>query len=177
MHSPENGGRRPERKIGEILIEQGRISREQLDEALAVQKTEKKYIGKILVSLGYLAEEELARALSVRLSVEYVRPVDIRVDPEVVGIISEDVLIQHKAVPIRIDGGRLIVAMSDPNDIHARSDLTISAGYPITPVIAAEGALRSLQRQLFGGDQMQGAVAELTGAVEATRAAEAEPGT
>ncbi len=52
MHSSENGGRPAERKIGEVLIERGTISREQLDEALEVQKTSAKYLGRILVSLG-----------------------------------------------------------------------------------------------------------------------------
>jgi hypothetical protein len=61
VHSPETGGRPAERKIGEVLIEQGTISREQPEEALEVQKTNEKYVGRILVSLGYLGEEDLAR--------------------------------------------------------------------------------------------------------------------
>ena len=57
----------------------------------------------------------------------------MRVDPEVLGIIGEDVLIQHKAVPIRVDGDTLMVAMSYPKDVYARSGLTMSDGYPIRP--------------------------------------------
>ena len=52
MHSPENGGRPAERKIGEVFTGRGTISREQLDEALEVQKTSVKYLGRILISLG-----------------------------------------------------------------------------------------------------------------------------
>ena len=161
------------KKIGEILVAQGKVTKEQIDEALAIQKTDARNIGKILVSLGYISEDDLAQALSMRLNVEYVALFEVEVDPEVLGIIEEDVLIQHKAVPLRIEDGRLIVAMSDPNDIYARSDLTISAGFPVTAVVAAEDAVRRLQDQLFGnGAVVDGALAELAGAVQAYRATE-----
>jgi hypothetical protein len=94
---------------------------------------------------------------------------EILVDPEVLGIISEDVFLQHKALPLRVESGRLMVAMAEPNDIYARSDLTISAGYPIAPVIAAEDAIRSLQGRLFDRETpKQSAPPPPTGAVDAT---------
>lgn len=163
-----------EKKIGEILVAQGKVTDEQIDEALAIQKTDARGIGKVLVSLGYINEDELAQALSMRLNVEYVALFEVHVDPDVLGIIEEDVLIQHKAVPLRIEDGRLIVAMIDPNDIYSRSDLTISAGYPITAVVAAEDAIRRLQDQLFGNGA--GALAELADAVQAYRATEEQDG-
>ena len=95
MHSPETGGRPAERKIGEVLIEQGTISREQLEEALEDQKTNEKYVGRILVSLGYLGEEDLARGLGTRLGTEYVALLEEQVDDEVLGIITEDVLFSY----------------------------------------------------------------------------------
>ncbi len=176
MHSPDDGRRPPQRKIGEILISQGKITEKQLEEALEVQKTDGRHVGKILVSLGYLSHEDLARALGLRLNVEYVALFEVKVDPDVLGIISEDVLLQHQAVPIRIENGRLMVAMSEPNNIYARSDLTISAGYPVTPVIASEDDIRRLQEQLFGDGvhSVESAVAELDEAVR-TSAGEAEP--
>ena len=162
-----------EKKIGEILVAQGKVTDEQIDEALAIQKTDSRSIGKILVSLGYISDDDLAQALSMRLNVEYVALFEVHVDPDVLGIIEEDVLLQHKAVPLRIEDGRLIVAMTDPNDIYSRSDLTISAGYPITAVVAAEDAVRRLQEQLFGnGAVVDGALAELADAVQAYRATE-----
>ncbi len=141
------------RKIGEILVERGMITEDQLQEALEAQKTDGRSIGKILVSMGYLTTEDLARALSERLNVDYVALFEIEVDPEVRGVISENVLAQHNAVPLKIDNGRLIVAMSDPNDLYARSDLTISAGHPITPVVAAEDAVSALRHNLFGAEE------------------------
>ncbi len=175
MHSFSSTGKGDEvfkeKKLGEILVGQGKITEEQLDEALAIQKTESRKIGRILLALGYISEDDLAQALSMRLNVEYVELSGADVGPEVLGIIEEAVLLQHRAVPLRTEDGRLIVAMADPNDIHARSDLTISAGYPITAVVASEAAVRRLHEQLFGNRAVvNGALAELDGAVRAYRA-------
>ncbi len=172
MHSPDANGRPQERRIGSILLSMNATTEEQLEEALEVQKTDKRSIGKILVSLGYLSHDDLAHALSIRLNVKYAA-LSVQVDQDVLGIIGEDVLLQHKAIPLRVENGRLVVAMSDPNDVYARSELTVSAGYPVTPVVAAEDAVRRLQDRLFGGEgSAQSAVAELD-AVEVVRAAEA----
>ena len=150
MHSPENmSGDAPPRRIGEILVSQGRISRERLDEGLRVQRTDDRRLGKILVSLGYITETELAHALSTRLNVEYVEVSVSDVDPEVLEIVSEDVLVQHHAVPLRMEKGRLLVAMSEPNDLVARSELTISSGYPITTLITSRHAIEEIQSRLF----------------------------
>jgi len=150
MHSHDNSiGDAPPRRLGEILVSQGRISGEQLSEGLRAQQTDGRSLGKILVSLGYIGEEELARALSTRLNVEYVEFSEADVNPEALKTIPEDVLVQHNAVPLRIENGRLLVAMSDPNDLLARSDLTISSGYPITAVIASRDAVEAIQGRLF----------------------------
>jgi hypothetical protein len=154
------------RKIGEILVHRDMITEAQLEEALEAQKTDGRSIGKILVSMGYLTTEDQARAISERLNVDYVALFEIEVDPEVRGVISENVLAQHNAVPLKIDNGRLIVAMSDPNDLYARSDLTISAGHPITPVVAAEDAVSALRHNLFGEQEGSDAPGVQAGPVE-----------
>ena len=126
-------------KIGDILLAEGKITEEQLKEALEIQKRDQRNLGEILISLGYITHDDSTWVLS-----------EVEVDPEVLGIIGEDVLVHHKAVPLRVEDGRLIVAMSDPNDVYARSDLAMSAGHPITPVTVTEDALLCLQEQLFG---------------------------
>ena len=153
MRSPNGPGDVSRRGIEDILFLERKIDGKQLEEALEIQKEDKRDLGKVLVSLGHITHEDLARALSDQLCLEYVDLSGVQVDPEVLGIIGEDVLVRHRAMPLRVENGRLLVAMSDPNDVHARSDLTISAGHPITPVVVAEDALRRLQEQTFGLDK------------------------
>ncbi len=156
MHSPENSsGDAPPRRIGEILVSQGRIAAEQLTEGLWAQQSDGRSLGRVLVSLGYINEKELAHALSTRLNVEYVEVSEDDVDPRVLKIIPEEVLVQHHAMPLRVENGRLLVAMSDPNDLLARSDLTIGSGYPITTVITARDDLKEIQGRLFSSYEPQ----------------------
>jgi type IV pilus assembly protein PilB len=90
MRSPDDPRRLSRRKIGEILVSIGKISDEQLKEALEIQKSDGRNLGKILVSLGYVTPEDLAHALSVCLNLEYGNLSEVEVDQEVLGIISED---------------------------------------------------------------------------------------
>ena len=74
-----------EHSIGTVLVSMQMVTRKQLEEALEVQKTEKRGVGKILVSLGHLTSDGLARALSTCSGLPYVAPSELRADPDVLG--------------------------------------------------------------------------------------------
>ena len=151
MQSPEFSGLGGEtRRIGEILVDQGKVTEEQVNEALEIQKTDSRSLGKILVAKGFITNDDLAVALAMRLDVEFVDLAESSVDQEMLELFDEVVLQQHNAVPLKIEHGRLLVAMSSPNDLFARSDLTISAGYPVTPVIASHDSIQLLHERVFG---------------------------
>lgn len=147
MRSPNGPGDVSQRGIEDILLLERKIDVEQLDveqleEALELQKEDKRDLGKVLVSLSYITHEDLVRALSDQLGIDYMDLSGVQVDPEVLGIIGEDVPVRHRAMPLWVENGRLLVAMSDPNDVHARSALTISVVHPITPLVVAPHTLR-----------------------------------
>ncbi len=151
MQSPEFSGLGGEtRRIGEILVDQGKVTEEQVNEALEIQKTDSRSLGKIMVAKGFITNDDLAVALAMRLDVEFVDLAESSVDQEMLELFDEVVLQQHNAVPLKIEHGRLLVAMSSPNDLFARSDLTISAGYPVTPVIASHDSIQLLHERVFG---------------------------
>ena len=108
LEAPNTSGQT--RRIGEVLVAQGKATEGQVSEALEAHKTDPRNLGKIMVSKGFISEEDLAVALAVRLSVEYVALFEVEMDPEVLGIVEEDVLVQHSAVPLKIEQGRLVVA-------------------------------------------------------------------
>ena len=138
------------RDLGEHLVAAGTISEEQLAEARERTRTDGESLRKMLVSLGYMSSDEVAHALARVQNVEYVDLSSERPDPDLMGLIAEDVLVRHGAVPLRAEDGRLIVAMTDPGDAEARSELTISAGHPVTPVVASEEEIRRVLRRQFG---------------------------
>ena len=156
-------------ELGEILVSEGKISREQLEEALLVQREDTREIGRILLELGYVGEADLARVLARRLSLKYVEFTHNDVDRRAVGLVDRRVLRRHGAMPLRVENDRLVVAMSDPSDLYAIEDLTILSGYPVTPAVAARSDIQRAFDRVFAVGQ----VAELLEEVAAEAPAEA----
>ncbi len=148
----EGRGRRPggvATKMGDILIAAGKITDEQLQEALELQHQDRREIGRILLSLGYISKLDLAQALATRLRLDYTELIESDVDLAVLGLVDQKVVRRHGVMPVRMEEGRLIVAMSNPTDIHALEDLMMISGYPITPVVALEEQITRVQNKLY----------------------------
>jgi type IV pilus assembly protein PilB len=135
--------------LGEALVSERRISREQLEEALAVRRRDSRELGQILLDFGYVDEADLARVLARRLRLEYVGFSHRDVDRQAAGLVDRKVLRRHRVMPLRVREGRLIVAMSDPTDLYALEDLTMLSGYPVTPVVAVREDIERAFEKLF----------------------------
>ncbi|QIN82971.1 hypothetical protein GBA63_10165 [Rubrobacter tropicus] len=153
VHAGTVGGR-----IGDILVAAGDIMPEQLEEALALQREDRREIGQILLSLGYVGKAVLARALAARLRLEYVEITERDVDRAATSLVDPRVLRKYGAMPMRVEGGRLVVAMSEPNNFYALEDIRMISGYPITPVVAVDDDIRRVQNKVFA---MSAEVSEL----------------
>jgi type IV pilus assembly protein PilB len=137
--------RRSERgggKIGELLLSEGKIDREQLDQALALHRDEGRDVDEILLSLGHVGKADLAEAMAKRLKLEYVEITEKDVDRKAASLVDRRVLRKHGALPLRVEDGRLVVAMSDPTNFYALEDLTMLSGHPVRPVVALEDEIR-----------------------------------
>jgi len=108
------------KRIGDILIEQGLITSKQLKEALEVQKNgNKKRLGEIFVETGAITREELYEVLQYVYEAEYVDLSNYVIDPEVISLISEKTALQFKLIPISKNDNELIIAMANPLDVYA----------------------------------------------------------
>ncbi len=132
--------RKPSKKrTGEILVEMGLITPQQLADALEEQKSTHRRIGEILVARGFVKSPELAEALGRRLGVRFIDLHDTRVDPGATNLITERDARRYAALPVTfLDDHTLLVAMVDPANIFAIDDLRILTGYDIEPAIATE---------------------------------------
>lgn len=111
-----------DKRIGDILIEQGLITSQQLKEALEMQKKgNKKRLGEILVEIGAIRREELYETLQYIYETEYVDLSNYVIDPEVISLIPEKTALQFKLIPISKNNGEdeLVIAMANPLDIYA----------------------------------------------------------
>ena len=137
-------------RIGEVLVSWGKLTPEQLQTVLDLAKDDHRRLGDTLLSRNLVSGEDLARAVAEATGFEYVSLSESSVDPTAVSLLGEKVLRKYRALPLRVEGGRLVLATSDPTNVLALDDLKTLAGYPIRPVVAAEESIRNLQDRVFG---------------------------
>ncbi len=106
-------------KLGQILVHYKIITPEQLEEGLKIQENTEKRIGEILIDLGRVTQDEINWVLGKQLNLPYVQINVDNIDIQLSKNISENALKKFKAIPIMELNDELIVAMADPTDEEA----------------------------------------------------------
>ena len=118
MKEKQEEKKHPE-KLGEILINYKIITPEQLEEGLKIQKSKGKRIGEILIDLGRVTQDEINWVLGKQLNLPYVQINIDNIDIQLSKNISKNVLKKFKVIPIMELNDELVVAMADPTDEEA----------------------------------------------------------
>jgi len=142
-------------RIGELLVQEGLITREELAKALDEHRVTGHRLGYTLVRLGFVDELALTRALARQYRV---RPVDLsrsQIDPAVARLVPAEIASQHLVLPLRREGRVLWVAMADPTDLRVIDDLKFRTGSDIHPVIAGEYTLRNMIERVYPPEAQQ----------------------
>ncbi|NJD67844.1 MAG: type II secretion system protein GspE [candidate division NC10 bacterium] len=152
MSSGQAGeGREP---IGEILIRDGSITREQLQRGLSHQREIGKRLGETLVEIGYTSEEDVGKALATQYSLPYLPLASLSITPVPIrDRLSPKYLREHKVFPIDVKDGVLTVAMSDLTDPYTLDDIRLSTGLAVSVCIANEREILEAIDQLYGDGQ------------------------
>jgi type IV pilus assembly protein PilB len=141
-------------RLGDILIKEGLITREQLAQALTEQKASKHRLGYVLVKLGLVQELEITKLLARQYRMPAVDLSRFEVDPKLVKLIPADLASKHVVLPLKREGRTLTIAMADPTDHGLLEDLKFITRYDLFPVIAGEYTLRALiERHYESSDQ------------------------
>ena len=135
-------GKKKALDLGTVLIEMGKITSDQINEALQIQKQNGEKLGEILVKLGYCTEVDIANAMARKFGYSAVSLNEIGIDIAAVSLITPEEAQKYQLLPIRKDGRTLLVAMKNPDDIVAIDDLQILTGYSVKPVIVSDSDLR-----------------------------------
>jgi hypothetical protein len=126
-------------KLGELLVEAGVITEQQLEFSLRTQKQRGGRLGKHLVELGFLSESALTKTLSKQLHLPAVSAAAIeRVPQEVIRLLPVDSAHHHRAVPVRREGNHLWLAMTDPTDPRAIAELDAATQLTVRPMVASD---------------------------------------
>jgi type IV pilus assembly protein PilB len=130
-------------RIGEMMIERGLISPEQLDAALNDQRVTGRRMGEILVEMGALSSLDLASILAERLGYPFVDLSERSVDVVLATMIPEEVARRYQALPIARNNDSIVIAMANPENVFALDDLRVLTSASITPVMTESGQLRA----------------------------------
>jgi len=161
-------------KLGQLLINNNVITKEQLKEALEVQKKEGGRIGSVLVKLGFLNEEKLAEFLSKQFGVPVLDLHNYPIDPSITKFLPHEIAQKYQVFPVIKNGATLTVAMADPSNLHAMDDIKFMVGYNVEPVVTTESAIRDYIAMYYEKDDtlpavmggLKGAEEELLSLVE-----------
>jgi hypothetical protein len=116
------------KQLGELLIEAGLITKDQLQHALEVQKDKGGLIGQVLVDLGYVSEEAIAQVITAQYGFPYLPLENYEIDSEIVKIVPKNVAIQYCLIPVDKIGPNLTIAMANPLNSQAVEDIALLSG-------------------------------------------------
>ncbi len=125
-----------QRRLGDILVEQGVITPLQLDEAIQRQRLTGDFIGRVLVSMGYCDEQAIVEALGVQLGMERVDISRLKIPENIIRKIAPDLARFYNVIPIKEVDGALVVAMADPLNLQILDDLRHIVGQPVRGAIS-----------------------------------------
>jgi type IV pilus assembly protein PilB len=140
------------KRLGDLLIEEGLITAEQLATALADKAANQK-IGDALLQRGYITDQQLAEVLEQQLGIPHVNLLQYPFDTNLFSLISKDTARRNLIVPLKKDGNKLYVAMVDPMDFIVIDDLRLSTGFNIETVIGTKDDIIRAINKYYNTDE------------------------
>ena len=141
------------RKIGRVLTKLGVVTREQVHEALAVQKSrsQKVQLGKLLIELGYCQQRDVDRALAGQAGMEFVDLSSVELDEATVGAIPGENARAYQCIPIAYNpsGRKLKIAIKSPDNFQAIDDLRLLMNFNVEAVVADSASIDRLLAQHY----------------------------
>ncbi len=139
------------KQLGELLVERGIITKEQLSRALAMQKDSGGMIGQILVSMGFVTDEQIAQSLTVQYGFPYLPLGSYDIDQEALRLIPEDVSRKNCLIAIDKIASTLTVAMANPLNIAAVEEIESLTGLRVQVFVSTiadvEGAINKYYKK------------------------------
>lgn len=146
----EAGRRIQPPRLGDLLVEQGLLTKEQLAQALKRQQETGERPGQALVSLGYVTPQQIAEVLEFQLGIPHVTLADFPPEEEALRSIPGALARRHQVLPLRIRGSALLLAMADPLNVVAIDEVRLASGYEVRPAVATEEEIAQEIKNRYG---------------------------
>ncbi|MCT4621526.1 MAG: GspE/PulE family protein [Marinisporobacter sp.] len=146
------------KRLGDLLIDAGFITEDQINEALKIQKSSGKKLGEILIDEGFVQEKQMIEILEFQLGIPHMDLEKHYIDAEIPRLINESLAKRHLLIPVKKENNKLFVAMTDPLNIFAMDDVKIATGLEVEPVIATRQGILNAIDQYYGRESAEKAV-------------------
>ena len=163
LKAEESGAPKRRRKLGEVLIEAGLLSQDQLTTALVECAQSGKRLGEYLVDQAIVSEHDITSCLSNQLGFLFVDLAKEDLNPELASTIPEPIAKRYQAVPLRQEGKSLTVAMDNPLDFEAIQDISFLSGCTVKPVLAARSVIKETLEKIYVKPEIEAAIDRITG--------------
>jgi len=143
------------RLFGQTLVEQGVVTKQQLDEAIHKQQTtmSNRRLGEVLVRLGYITRRHISQGLADQLGIPTVSLAEIEIPKKIVDLVPLNVALIYRIVPVRKEGDALCVATADPTNIDVLDNLERLLETPIKPLLCTPDDIRTALARYYGANE------------------------
>lgn len=139
-------------RLGDLLMASGVITKEQLDQALDIQKQTRQRLGDVLIQNGIITEQHLIEALQIQLGVEFVDLTAVSIPVELAKYVPRTIARKFCVVPVKLIKDELYLAMSDPLDFVAQEEVKAASKKRVIPMIATRKAAEQAISRLYGNE-------------------------
>jgi type IV pilus assembly protein PilB len=156
------------KRIGQILVDMGFLTAEQVEEVLGEQRAEPgRAFGRMAVDKGYITDEQVGEALAKQLGMPLVNLRETSVPPSLLEVVPETMASVYKIVPLTLRDNVLTVAMADPQNLAALDDLRNFLGYDVQGAVSSEADVQEAINRLYGSgkESIEDIVGELEGGI------------
>jgi type IV pilus assembly protein PilB len=145
-------------RLGELLIQIGKVTEEQLKEAIEAQSVRGKRLGEVLIDLGYIKGKEMNDVLEYQLGIPHIDLERHYIEPEIPHITEESFARDNILIPVKVTDNELMVAMNDPFNIIAINDMQKMTELTVKPVISTKQDILNAIAKHYGEKDVEKAV-------------------
>ncbi len=141
--------RNVQKRLGDVLFEQGVVTDKQINEALRKREKGEK-IGEALIRFGYVTDSQIVDALEKSLGIKRINIQLVYIDENVLKLLDENFVTKAKIMPINIHGRRIVIATNDPLDFPTIENVRLRTGMNVETVLATKNDIETAIARYYG---------------------------
>lgn len=150
------------RRLGDMLVESGKINMPQLQEALKKQRITGKKLGEVLTQLEMVTPEDIMEVLEKQTGIKRINLSMITFDTRALKVVPESVCVKHELIPFGFNENKIMIAMWDPLNIFAIDDVSIASGFEVESYISTKDQINKYIEMQYSGQKVMKAAQELS---------------